>query len=126
MSKLRHCDRHDGDFSERAEDWSEWRGTVHSRYENGAPNDITESLDFCPPCTSIMRGVKGITDPLGLVITPAIAAPRVKDMRVDAEEYQKYMDFLEREALKPEPLLADEDIITPEHELHHETYPYRQ
>jgi len=111
MSKNRHCDRHDGDFSERVEDWSELRMTIHSRYQDSTPRDITESLDLCPACTQIMRGVQGVTDPLAKP-APAIATmdmhsaypsalTKTKWHKVDPEEYQRYMSWLQMKADEP-------------------------
>lgn len=120
MSQNRHCDRHDGDFSVRDPDWSEMRGTIHGRYEDGSPNDRTESLDFCASCTRIMLGIGLPGQPEGTRETPpertmlgsvAYAGQKPtptpmqasqmlagkKLVALDPESYDKYIAWLERE-----------------------------
>lgn len=123
MSKNRRCDRHGGDFSERDEDWSEMSGTIHGRYENGAPDDRTERLDFCPTCTRLMLGIDKPEKPLGTretlpertmlgsaayaygagpkpTPTPMQASQMLagkKLIAVDPEEHDRYIAWLERE-----------------------------
>jgi hypothetical protein len=113
MSQNRHCDRHDGDFSVRDPDWSEMRGTIHGRYEDGSPNDRTESLDFCASCTRIMLGIglpgkpEGTRETvpkmnalLGQAMTPQQAQQALigkKMIAVDPEEHSRYIRWLEQQ-----------------------------
>lgn len=95
MSAIKHCDRHNGDFSVREEGWSDGRFTVHNRYGDGTPNDVTETLDFCAACTQIMRNVPGAIDPLTVKTHTAIENAKEKGYDPD------YVKWLEDQAKKP-------------------------
>lgn len=54
MSSVRMCDRCGTVFSERAEDWSTYTGTVMRRNKTtGQVERVSDELDACPECTEL-------------------------------------------------------------------------
>lgn len=54
MSSCRMCDRCGTIFSERADDWSTYTGTIRRKdKQTGEVKPVTDQLDACPECTEL-------------------------------------------------------------------------
>lgn len=92
MAQIRMCNRDGRMFGTSEEGWSEWRGTIHGRYDDGTIRDVAEQFDFCPECTLTMTTIRPKAE-----VKMLTAAENAQERGYDPD----YVKWLERQTSEP-------------------------